>query len=197
MLTKSLKTALALLLIPGILACNFILPASAPKPGAADIEKEEQAVYSFFVGGQTGTALILQDTSVGMSSTDPNESFDFIRSGLKGLSEETADSYLERNAKPSQLSPDMHLGTDYVLLSTDELASITSQLNWGEVLNKKYPDSHGYTMFSRVGFNNVLDQAVIYVGSMAGPLMGSGFYYLMVKENGEWIMKEQVMVWIS
>jgi hypothetical protein len=32
---------------------------------------------------------------------------------------------------------------------------------------------------------------------MGGPLMGSGFYYLMEKENGEWILKEQYMVWIS
>jgi len=48
-----------------------------------------------------------------------------------------------------------------------------------------------------VGFNNSLDQAVIYVGNMAGPLIGSGFYYLMEKKNGEWVIKEQVMVWIS
>jgi hypothetical protein len=28
-------------------------------------------------------------------------------------------------------------------------------------------------------------------------LMGSGSYYLMEKQNGEWILKDQVMVWIS
>jgi hypothetical protein len=197
MLTKSFKSGLILLLALNILACSFILPISAPKPSAADIEKEEQAVYAFFISGIKGTAVILQNTSVGMSSSDPNETIDFIRSGLKGISKETANSYLERNAQPSQLSPDMNLGADYVLLSDDELAAITSQSNWGEVLNEKYPGSQGYTMFSRVGFNNSLDQAVIYVGNLAGPLMGAGYYYLMVKENGEWIMKEQVMAWIS
>ena len=91
----------------------------------------------------------------------------------------------------------MNLGVDYVLLSADELAQITSQPNWNEVLNEQYPNSHGYTVFSRVGFNSSLDQAVIYIGNVAGPMMGSGFYYLMEKENGEWVIKEQVMAWIS
>jgi len=33
--------------------------------------------------------------------------------------------------------------------------------------------------------------------SAAQPMMGSGFYYLMEKKNGEWLIKEQVMAWIS
>ena len=86
---------------------------------------------------------------------------------------------------------------DYVLLSADELAKISSQPNWGELLAKKYPNSHGYTIFSRVGFNKTLDQAVIYVGKVAGPMMGSGSYYLMEKKNGLWLLKEQINVWIS
>jgi len=91
----------------------------------------------------------------------------------------------------------MKLDVDYILLSTEELSEITRQSNWGEVITQKYPGSYGYTMFSRVGFNNSLDQAIIYVGQMAAPLMGSGFYYLMEKKNGEWVIKEQVMAWIS
>jgi hypothetical protein len=91
----------------------------------------------------------------------------------------------------------MNLGMDYVLLSAAELGKISSQPNWGELVSEKYPNSHGYTIFSRVGFNNSLDQAVIYVGNVAGPMMGAGFYYLMEKKNSKWILKEQINVWIS
>ena len=177
------------------LACSTLTPK--PTPLAADVEKEEQAVYSFFVYDKGGPALILQDTFTSINETDPKQSIDFIKSGLKGISKSTIDSYLVRNAKPSQLSPDMNLGMDYVLLTADELAKISSQPNWGELLTEKYPGSNGYTIFSRVGFNNSLDQAVIYVGKVAGPMMGSGFYYLMEKKNGEWLLKEQANVWIS
>lgn len=176
-------------------ACSFLTPAATPS--AADIEKEEQAVYSFFVGGGERTVLILQDTSADISANDPQKSLDYIRSGLPSLSDEALDNFVQRNQQSGPLAPDMELDVDYILLSTEELSEITRQSNWGEVITQKYPGSYGYTMFSRVGFNNTLDQAVIYVGSMAAPLMGSGFYYLMEKKNGEWVIKEQIMAWIS
>lgn len=183
---------IAVLVLP-FFACSFFRPS--PTPDAADIEKEEQDVYSFFVNGNP--ALILQETATGMSGDDPQQTLKYIKSGLPGLKTDTANSFMERNRQPSQLSNDMHLGVDYVLLSTEELSQITSQPNWHEVLNEKYPGSEGYTIFSRVGFNNTFDQAVIYVGNVQGPLMGSGSYYLMQKQGGEWRIKEQVMVWIS
>ena len=195
MFIKLLKKASIVLLVLNFMACSFLIPAAAT-PTAADIEKEEQAVYAFFVSGNTGTVVILQETSTNISSDDPQQTIDYIKSGMKSISKETIDNYLERNAKPGQLSPDMQLGADYILLGNDELSTIMKQPNGWDAFYAKY--SHGgYTQFSRVGFNNTLDQAVVYVGGMAGPLMGSGYYYLMEKKNGEWVIKEQVMVWIS
>ena len=190
-----LKIIPAALFTLSFTACSFLTPAATPS--AADIEKEEQAVYSFFVGGGERTVLILQDTSADISANDPQKSLDYIRSGLPSLSDEALDNFVQRNQQSGPLAPDMELDVDYILLSTEELSETTRQSNWGEVITQKYPGSYGYTMFSRVGFNNTLDQAVIYVGSMAAPLMGSGFYYLMEKENGDWVIKEQVMAWIS
>jgi len=57
-------------------ACSFLTPAATPS--AADIEKEEQAIYSFFVGGGERTVLILQDTSGDISANDPQKSLDYI-----------------------------------------------------------------------------------------------------------------------
>ncbi|MEW6403744.1 MAG: hypothetical protein AB1649_18270 [Chloroflexota bacterium] len=177
-----------------VLACSLFTPA--PTPSAEEIEQEEQAVYSFFVNEGEGPVLILQNTSTGITD-DSQQVSDFVQSGLPSLSKETAAGFMERNKESSQLSPDMELGVDYILLSSEELSRITSQPNWGEVLQQEYPGSYGYTMLSHVGFNKTMDQALIYVGDMAGPLMGAGFYYLLEKVNGEWLLKEQVMVWIS
>jgi hypothetical protein len=194
MLIKFLKNALVVSFAFSFTACSFLAPASTPN--AADLEKEEQAVYSFFFGSNPGTVVILQDTSTNISSDAPQQSIDYIKSGLPGVSKETLNNYLARNRQPSQLSPDMQLGVNYVLLSTDGLSTIMKQANGWDAFYAKYSHS-GYTQFSRVGFNQTLDQAVIYVGGMAGPLMGSGFYYLMEKKDGQWVIKEQVMAWIS
>ncbi len=195
MLTRFLKEIAVVLLTINFLACATLSPVATP--AAVDIEREEQAVYSFFLNEGDGPALILQETSTTISTDDPRQTLDYIKEGLPSLSDQTLDNFVERNAQPGQLSPTMNIGVDYVLLTSDELSEITSQPNWGEVLTEKYPGSYGYTIFSRVGFNNTLDQAVIYVGSMAGPLVGSGSYFLMEKKNGEWLMLEQIMAWIS
>jgi hypothetical protein len=187
-------TPFILLLIPIIMACSFF--TSAPAPSQAEIEKEEQAVYSFFAGDQ-GPMLILEDTATDISEDDPRKTLEYIRSGLPDISKQTLDSFLERNESPDPLSPDMDLGVDYILLSPDELSEITRQPNWPEIMAERYDGAVGYTVFSRVGFNKSLDQAVIYVGQMAGPLMGAGYYYLLEKHNGEWKLTGEIMVWIS
>jgi hypothetical protein len=69
MSTRFFRTTLMLLLISASLACSLFTSASAPSQ--ADIEKEEQAVYALFVGESKGPALILQDTSTGLSNEDP------------------------------------------------------------------------------------------------------------------------------
>ena len=195
MSTSFFRTALILLLIPASLACSLF--TSTPAPSQADLEREEQAVYAVFVRGSKGPALILENTSTSTMDEGPQQMIDNIKDGLPGISNDTIDSYVERNAQSTQLSPDMQLGVDYVLLSQEELAEISRQPNWHEVLTEKYPGSEGYTIFSRVGLNRSLDQAVVYVGQVAGPLMGAGYYYLLEKQDGEWAIKEQIMVWIS
>jgi hypothetical protein len=196
MSTRLFKKALIVLFALAFTACSAIAPA-ASTPSAEAIEKEEQAIYSFFLPRTGSPVLILEETSADISSDNADQSIDYIKSDLEGVSKQTLNSFLERNVQPTQLSTDMDLGVEYTLLSTDDLHRIASQPNWGKLLEEEYPGAHGYTIFSRVGFNNSLDQALIYVGSVGGPLMGSGSYFLMEKQNGEWTMKDQIEAWIS
>ncbi len=197
MFIKLLKKVSIVLLAMNFLACAALVPPATPS--AADVEKEEQVIYSFFLDNSSsgGAALILEETSSNISEMTPQEMREQIKDSFKSVSKDTVDSYLARNEQSSPLSPTMDLDVEYILITRDQLSEITSQPNWGEILTERYPGSYGYTIFSRVGFNNTLDQAVVYVGGMAGPMMGSGFYYLMEKKDGEWRIMEQVMVWIS
>src|SRR6185503_21203163 len=130
--TRFLRNILILFLIPASLACSLF--TAAPTPSQADIEKEEQAIYALFVRDNQGPAVILQNTSTSIVEEDPKQMSDNIEGGLAGISNDTIDSFVERNAQPSQLSPDMQLGKDYILLRQEELAEISSQGNWHEVL---------------------------------------------------------------
>jgi hypothetical protein len=195
MTDKLIKTALCLVLFISLFACSEL--SSAPTPSAAEIEKEEQIVYSFFINPVDGPALILENTYTSMSHDDTEQTIDYIQSDLDDISKETLNNFLNRNQESTALSSTMELDAPYLLLTSEELKEIASQPNWGKILTDKYPGSYGYSIFSRVGFNNSLDQALIYVGFVGGPLMGSGSYYLMEKQGGEWVIKDQIEVWMS
>jgi len=194
---KFIKTAICLVLFISVFACSSLGTASANTPNPANVEKEEQAVYSFFINPTDGPALILENTFTSMSDNDVEQTIEYIKSDLDGISKETINNFLNRNQESTKLSSTMDLDSPYILLTSEKLKEIASQPNWGQLLTERYPGSYGYTIFSRVGFNSTLDQALIYVGYVGGPLMGSGSYYLLEKQNGEWILKDQIEVWIS
>lgn len=196
-----------LLFVTACIGQTFTLPVSSPNieetptpiVSRAEIEKEEETVYSSFFKNYSEPIVILQETSTGFllsSSDELQQRMEYITSGFPSASKETLDDFLEHNRQPSQLSPEMELGVEYVLLSVDEFSSIMNQSNGWDAFYEKYSRS-GYVQLSRVGFNQTLDQAVLYIGSVSGPLMSSGDYYLMEKKDGQWAIKEQVLAWIS
>jgi hypothetical protein len=50
---------------------------------------------------------------------------------------------------------------------------------------------------SGVGFNPQINMALVYVGNMRYALASEDSYVLLRKVNGQWIVKDQTMVWIS
>lgn len=68
--------------------------------------------------------------------------------------------------------------------------------HWGELewiaYYRKYPDSRGFVMVSRIGFNTERTQALIYVGSRCGPRCGDIHFLLLEKANGSWTTKKEL-----
>ena len=71
-----------------------------------------------------------------------------------------------------------------------------NQDGWTLFYNR-YPDAPGIITFSRVGFNEAIDQALCYVGFQSQLLSGAGYYFLLKKVNGNWVVDQQVMTWVS
>ena len=57
--------------------------------------------------------------------------------------------------------------------------------------------TRGIVMFSRVGFSDNGDQAMVSMGVRCGDLCGAGGLYLLVKEEGVWKFERATMEWIS
>ena len=68
--------------------------------------------------------------------------------------------------------------------------------NWGDLqwINyyRRFPDSRGFVMLSRIGFNTTHTQALLYVGSRCGPGCGDIHFLLLEKANGTWTTKKEL-----
>jgi hypothetical protein len=195
----SKKYLLALLIV--VLAACTGTPVPSSMPSTAQITAEEQAVYTAVLQKlYSASRYVIMDTTAtnpvsveGMTSI-----LDRAMQDLHSVDLVTADSFRVRNDAAYPVLPDMQLGSGYVLLTQSEMSLIFSQNRDGwQFFYEQHPDAPGITTLSRVGFNNTLDQALVYVGTMSHWLAGAGYYVLLKKVNGSWIVDQQMMTWIS
>jgi len=184
-----------------ILAACTGTPAPASTPSAEQMDVEEQAVYAALLRNlySTSSYVIMVTTATGPTGVEDTASIlDHVVQNMHAVDLETADSFRVRNDAAYPVPPDMDLGSGYVLLSQGEMSQIFSQNRDGwQLFYEQYPDAPGITTLSRVGFNKSLDQALVYVGTISHWLAGAGYYILLIKVDGSWIVDQQVMTWIS
>jgi len=192
---------LLFVLLSVVLAACTGTPAPAPTPSGAQMDVEEQSVYAALLQGlySAPSYVIMDSTATGpIGVEDTASTLDRIVQDMRSLDQETADSFRVRNDAAYPVRSDMQLGSGYVLLSQAVKSQIFGQNRDGwQLFYEQYPDTPGITSLSRVGFNNTLDQAMVYIGTMSHWLAGGGYYVLLKKVDGSWIVDQQVMTWIS
>jgi hypothetical protein len=195
-----IKKAHLFFLVFLITACTGT-PTPVSTPSSAQIEIEEQAVYAALLRNlyTASSYAIMSAAATGMTGVaDTGTSLDRMLLDMHDLEQSTAENFSARNVTTTPVSPDMELGAEYVLVSQEEMSQIFSQNRDGWVLfYERYPNTPGITTLSRVGFNEPLDQALVYIGTMSQWKAGVGYYVLLSKVNGSWLVEQQVMTWIS
>jgi hypothetical protein len=174
-------------------------PASTPSAG--QIDTEEQAVYAAVLQSlYPAPAYVIMDTTATSPGGvgDTVATLDQMQQNMRGLDPKTADSFRVRNETAHLLQSDMSLGSPYVLLSQTQMNQLFSPNRDGwQAFYEQYPNAPGITDLSRAGFNDTLDQALVYVGTMSHYLAGAGYYVLLKKVNGIWKVDQKEMTWIS
>lgn len=66
-----------------------------------------------------------------------------------------------------------------------------------EEMYKLYPDIWGFVGFSRPSINIEENSAVIYITFFKHGLWGEANYLWLKKENGKWILYDNIQLWIS
>ena len=142
--------------------------------------------------------ILMNKTQTDLAGMADVETVQMIEKSLTDLSPDTLADFRARNDEPYSLKTSMILGTRYNLFSTEDMQNLfrENQNGW-EIFYNRFPEAPGIITFSKVGFNDEMDQALVYLGIQSHWLAGSGTYYLMTKKNGDWFILQEFMLWIS
>jgi hypothetical protein len=72
----------------------------------------------------------------------------------------------------------------------------TTKWSWDE-FTALYRSYNGYRVMSRPGFNDTLDEAIVYVATHCGVTCGQGNLVFLNNVNGSWEVVGTQMVWVS
>jgi len=172
-------------------------PTLTPTPDA--VQEEERVYKALIESNYPSNFLVIMDkTQTDVLGLASEETYQFVKENLQHLSADTMDDFKIRNVDPSSLKASMVLGSRYLLFTEKDKQELfkINQSGW-DVFYNRYPDAPGIITLSRVGFNGQMNQALVYLGIQSHWLAGSGNFYLLNKVNGEWVIDEQVMTWIS
>lgn len=196
-----------------VLLLSFLLLLGAPSGAqgqsnqTSDLTREEYEVYSVVISrlqerNQVNLLVIANpircarsDTSMDNIQFGPSE-----RPSSAILSRETFEDYLAHNKEAKSLTRSFNLKTNYVLVDYSEikrLTSATSPAKDFEDFYRKYPESGGFIVLSRVGFNRNHDQALVSTGWLCGGLCGMGEYVLLAKKSGAWSVEKTAESWVA
>lgn len=167
-------------------ACNSL---SFHRPSPAERQAEVNAIYRIILNrGETGDKYnrciinhsITKSEAIGSIQLNPN-SYPFLDPKL-------IDDYNSQIKVSNLFSPDLTSNLDAIWLENYDLSF------FGEY---KCMYIEG---FSNVGFNQRMDEALVYKEDLAPPyaLAGGGDIYFVKKgEDGNWEVVESIRVWIS
>jgi len=196
-MVKKLPPILLVLLLA---ACSAG-PAPAQTPSAGQLAAEEQAVYAALIKGRypAGMVVLMAETATDAEGNgNLDRTLQYVLQNMHSVSPQTIDRFKAGNAAAQPLEATMQLGVPYVLLGHDDITALfnVNQDGW-QLFYERYPQARGILTFSRAGFDDALDQALVYVGVQSQALAGAGHYVLLKKVNGVWMVDQEVMVWIS
>jgi hypothetical protein len=182
-------------------ACSGATATAIPTPSLDREKTEEQAVYAAALKSlYNATNYVIMDTSatnIG-GSEDTSRTLEFVLQNIHDVDSESVENFTTVNTPGSPIQTGMQIEAEYTLLSQYTLSQIFSQNQSGwEIFYNHYPHTPGMTTLSHAGFNSTYDQALVYIGTQSNWLAGAGYYLLMKKVEDNWMVDQQVMVWIS
>ncbi|MGC9334581.1 MAG: hypothetical protein ACP5JJ_10560 [Anaerolineae bacterium] len=175
----------------------------------AEVDDEEYAVYHALLAASkefglgTGYRYITVYDQTGLPAEFTGEGVDLylaIQQEIPAVTEELVANLIAANTELYDLAPRFAFEVPVVMVSWGEYENLSNELEEQECFDAvqerfPHPEFQGWFRLSRVGFNQAMDQASVYVESYV--CTGAGFVALMEKQDNTWRMTAHTLIWLS
>lgn len=171
--------------IGSILLMSFIAASCT-----VDENTQEYKVYAAVVDERESPSVLVMDYTEAYPVQDRTQHLEYVTENMPALPQELFDDFEAKNKESYKLDA-TKLGPNCEPLSYEE---------WQEMLKEgpgAFHEYGGVLAFSRVGFNPEKTLALVYVHERHDGLTGGGYYVLLAREGREWIVQQELLLWIS
>jgi hypothetical protein len=150
-----------------------------------------------YINGDVQIFVIIDHTQVCNSlKDDTNETTKWIAENLPAVQPETIENFNKKNKKEYPLNTLFTLHDELLFLQEGVVETHFLNSNWFEFYTQ-YPFSQGIMELSRIGFNSEMNQALVYVGNYREITNGAGYLVFLIKQNDQWNISNEIIIWIS
>lgn len=139
--------------------------------------------------------LIVNETTSG--SVSPDNSLEKVVLYLEkkirpGIPKEIIQNFRKENEKPHKFQIDFDTKVKYSMLERENI----SQLEDSSSVNSHSVEG-GLLHLSRIGFSPDGQTALVYIGYWGGTRTGWGYYTILEKKEGKWVVTDKILAWLS
>ncbi|MBU2044498.1 MAG: hypothetical protein KJ619_04670 [Candidatus Omnitrophica bacterium] len=166
-------------------------------------EPEEYLIYSTAIDSWCGddklAEIFIRDHTAIYQSGQPVETeLNYLREKMPTLGDQIINDFKAKNIKAYSLEPFLNQRANCTIVSQAELNAIFDHNPYWDRYYRRNPRSEGIITFSRVGFNQTRDQALLHVGSQWDRATGSGIYIMFSRQkDSSWKVESELRSWNS
>jgi len=133
--------------------------------------------------------LVLRDTPLYLSLLDD---YNNLKINYKKLEKQTFNNFIQRRNQKIEKLDFINIWSDIIIIDNKQI------LDKHEFL-LKHPNWNLWILeFSKIGFNEQRNQALVYYGFETEARTGGGVYIILKKKrNGKWKIKKKIPSWAS
>lgn len=202
---KSILLLVALLIMPTYQSAQpqaeaqKLVAKNAARIGDGDYEVYNVIIGSVFVKNNDRSIIILDET---MASTAEdysiNDFFKILKEQIPAINKETFLNYNDLNKTSFKLDDAFTGQVNHKLIGKGDYDKYfsTSDGDWPRFF-KHNPNTIGVLKLSRIGFNPAHNQALLYLSFSCGFECGVGKFYVLTREQNNWQISGDYLVWHS